>query len=264
MKKGFIKKLLMASLSLVLVSTMVGCSSKDANSSENKDYETVIVGLDNTFVPMGFVDENNKLVGFDIDLANEVFKRIGITPQFENIDWSMKEQSLKNKNIDCLWNGYTITEERKKKVEFTKPYLDNKQIVVTMATEPFKKIDDLKDQPVGTQAASSSLETIENNEEFLALIKGNAPSTYDTFDKVLRDLEIGRIKAVVGDEVLLNYYMKQRGADKYKTLEGDLGKEQYAVGFRKEDTKLKDKIDKALDEIKNDGTFEKIKDKWFK
>lgn len=256
-----IKKALMACLCLVLMVSMVACTDKEEERAEENK---VIIGLDNTFVPMGFLDENNELTGFDVDLAKEAFKRMKYKAEFENIDWSMKEQSLENGNVDCLWNGYSITPERKEKVAFSKPYLDNKQIVVTMAKEPFKKLADLKGQEVGTQAASTGLEAIENNKEFLNSIKNKEPITYDTYDKALRDLEIGRIKAIVGDQVLLDYYIKQRGADKYRVLEGDLGSEQYGVGFRKSDKELREKLDKALDEMREDGTFQKISDKWFK
>ncbi|MDY5964797.1 MAG: transporter substrate-binding domain-containing protein, partial [Peptostreptococcus porci] len=153
---------------------------------------------------------------------------------------------------------------RKEKVAYSKPYFDNRQIVVTMSTEPFKKISDLKDQPVGTQAGSTGLDAIESNKEFQNMIKDKQASTYDTYDKALRDLEVGRVKAIVGDEVLLKYYIKQRGEDKYTVLEGDLGSEQYGVGFRKDDNELREKVDKALDEMKADGTFDKIRSKWFK
>ena len=267
MKKGLIKKILLSVVGVAVISGLVGCTSgdKDKKTSEAaKDDKTVVVGFDNTFVPMGFLDDKNNVVGFDVDLANEAFKRAGYKPKFENIDWSMKEQSLENKNVDCLWNGYSITPEREKKVAFSKPYFDNKQIAITKADEPFEKITDLKDQPVGTQAASSALEAIEKDKDFINMIKDKQPTTYDTYDKALRDLEIGRTKAVVGDEVLLKYYIKQRDPKKYKVLEGDLGSEKYAVGFRKEDKELREKLDKALDEMKEDGTFKKIEDKWFK
>ncbi|SFE42913.1 amino acid ABC transporter substrate-binding protein [Peptostreptococcus sp. D1] len=264
MKKGIIKKLSLVALGLVLISGLGACSKKEEAKTTEKTDNTVIVGLDNTFVPMGFLDENNELVGFDIDLAKEAFKRAGYTPKFENIEWSMKEQTLNNKNVDCLWNGYSITEQRKEKVAYSKPYFDNRQIVVTMSTDSFKKISDLKDQPVGTQAGSTGLDAIESNKEFQNMIKGKQASTYDTYDKALRDLEVGRVKAIVGDEVLLKYYIKQRGEDKYTVLEGDLGSEQYGVGFRKDDNELREKVDKALDEMKADGTFDKIRSKWFK
>lgn len=263
MKKGLLKKLSLVALGIVLLTSLSACS-KENKDTASKDDKKVIVGLDNTFVPMGFLDENNEIVGFDIDVAKEAFKRAGYTPEFQNIEWSMKEQTLKNGNIDCIWNGYSITEERKEKVAFSKPYFDNRQIVVTMSDQSFVKISDLKDQPVGTQAGSTGLDAIEANKEFSDMIKDKKPATYDTYDKALRDLEIGRVKAIVGDEVLLKYYIKQRGEDKYKVLEGDLGSEQYGVGFRKEDNELREAVDKAIDEMKADGKFDEIKNKWFK
>lgn len=265
MKKGILKKAVLLGLALFISTGLVGCKSKTDSQKDEAGTTTqkVVVGLDNTFVPMGFLDENNKIVGFDVDLATEVFKRLGITPEFQNIDWSMKEQSLENKNVDVLWNGYTITEERKKKVNFTDPYFDNKQIAVTMTTESFNDIKELKGQVVGTQAGSSSVDAIDANPEFKKALKNGEPMTYDTFDKALRDLEIGRTKAVIGDEVLLKYYIKQRGAEKYKVLEGDLGDEQYGVGFRKSDTELRNKVNNTLNEMKKDGTFDQIKKKWF-
>lgn len=267
MKKNLLKKILLSVVGVAAISSLVACTSnnkEDKSANAAKDDNTVIVGFDNTFVPMGFLDEKNNIVGFDVDLANEAFKRAGYKAKFENIDWSMKEQALDNKTVDCLWNGYSVTPEREKKVAFSKPYLDNKQIAITKSDEDFKNITDLKDQAVGTQAASSALDAIENDKEFLNMIKDKQATTYDTYDKALRDLEIGRTKAVVGDEVLLKYYIKQRDPNKYKVLEGDLGSEKYAVGFRKDDKELREKLDKALDEIKKDGTFKKIEDKWFK
>lgn len=260
MKTNLLKKSILGLAGLVLIAGLTGCSGKKESSSNQK---TVVVGIDNTFVPMGFVDKNGKLTGFDVDLANEAFKRMGYTAKFQNIDWSMKEQALENKNVDCLWNGYSITPEREKKVLFSSPYLDNKQVIITLAKYPYKKIEDLKSQSVGTQAASSSLDAIEKDKAFLNIIKDNQPVTYDTFDKALRDLEIGRTKAVVGDEVLLRYYISQRDSSKYKVLDGDLGSEKYGVGFRKSDKSLADQLNKTLDEMKKDGSFEKIKKKWF-
>lgn len=264
MRKGLLKKIALMTMGLVLLGSLTACSSEKEKKNESKNSKEIVVGFDNTFVPMGFVDEKNEIVGFDIDLAKEAFGRMGMTPRFENIDWSMKEQSLKNKNVDVLWNGYSITEERKKQVEFTDPYLDNKQIIISMSKESFNKKEDLKGQVVATQAASSGLSAIEADKAFTDIIKDKKATTYDTYDKALRDLEIGRVKAVVGDEVLLKYYIKQRGADKYKVLEGDLGSEQYGIGFRKDDKELRDKLNKTLDEMKKDGTFKKIQDKWFK
>ena len=121
MKKGIIKKTVMLGLGLVLAAGLVGCSgqNEDKKASDTNSKKEIVMGLDNTFVPMGFLNDKNELEGFDIDLAKEAFKRAGYTVKFQNIDWSMKEQALDNGNVDCLWNGYSITEERKARVSHT-------------------------------------------------------------------------------------------------------------------------------------------------
>ena len=91
----------------------------------------VIIGLDDSFVPMGFRQKNGKLVGYDVDLARAVFKQYGIKADFQPIDWSMKETELKNGTIDLLWNGYSINPSRRKKVAFSRQYQKNEQILVT-------------------------------------------------------------------------------------------------------------------------------------
>lgn len=260
--KTILKKAMVLAAVGILTITTVACSSKKEITEESNK---VVMGLDNTFVPMGFLGEDGKMEGFDVDLAKEAFKRIGKDVEFKNVDWSMKETELKNKNVDLLWNGYTITPEREKQVAFSDPYLENKQIVVVMDNSGIKTIDELKDKKVATQSGSTSMDALEKDKRFADKVKNSEIATYDTFDKALRDLEIGRVNAVVGDEVLLKYYIKQKGDDSknYKVLDGDLGTEQYGIGFRKEDTKLKDDVNKALKDMQDDGTYDKIKAKWF-
>ncbi|MDR0879196.1 MAG: amino acid ABC transporter substrate-binding protein [Clostridioides sp.] len=257
------KKLGMLLTILVLVTGMAGCSTT-ANQDKGKDDKTVVVGFDNTFVPMGFLDDKGETVGFDVDLAKEAFKRIDKEVKFQAIDWSMKETELNAGNVDVLWNGYTVTEERKKQVNFTEPYLQNKQIIVAMKNSNIDSKIDLKGKEVGTQQGSSSVEAIEADKEFQTSLKDGKPVLYDTFDKALRDLEVGRTTAVVGDEVLIRYYISQKGTDDYKVLDDNLGLEDYAVGTAKKNKELADKIDGALKEMKDDGTYDTIYKKWFK
>ena len=127
--KKLLRKVMVVFAAMVMVLGMTACSSKDSGSADNK----VIVGFDNTFVPMGFLDEDGNTVGFDVDLAKETFKRLGMEVEFQPIDWSMKETELNSGNVDVLWNGYSLSPERKKIVSYSDPYLQNKQIIVTMA-----------------------------------------------------------------------------------------------------------------------------------
>ncbi|MDD4504658.1 MAG: amino acid ABC transporter substrate-binding protein [Clostridiaceae bacterium] len=173
----------------------------------------------------------------------------------------MKETELNAGNIDFMWNGYSITDERKEKVAFSKPYLENSQIIVTLANSPVNSKTDLADLSVAVQAESSALDAINAEPEFVKSVKELVE--FSTNNVAFNDLEAGRSAALVVDEVLARYYMNQKGEEKYKVLEEDFGAEEYGVGLRKDDTELLKKLDAALDEMKSDGTYDKIYSKWF-
>ncbi len=237
-------------------------STEGENSGEGTlDYDKIIVGLDDTFAPMGFRDENGELTGVDVELAKAVSEELGIPFEFQPIDWSMKETELNNGTVDLLWNGYSITEERKQVVSFTDPYLENKQIVVTMADSDINSIADLAGKTVAAQDMSSAVAAIDAQPEvkdtFGELV------TFETNDQCLRDLEAGRSDAVVADEVLVKYYISQKGAEKYKILDEDFGEEEYGIGARKDDTALVEAINGAMDSLKEKGTTKEIGEKWF-
>lgn len=258
MKKNVFKMFKLASLMILAAMLIVGCSNAPTQTLQT---ETLTMGLDDTFAPMGFRDEKGNLVGFDIDLATEVAKRIGITIEFQPIDWSMKETELNAGNIDFIWNGYTITAERKEKVAFTKPYLENSQIIVTLAGSDVATKADLAGKNVCVQAESSALDAI-NAEPQVASSFGKLVE-YSTNNEAFSDLEAGRSDALVVDEVLARFYMKQNGQEKYKVLDEDFGDEEYGIGIRKADTELLKKVDAAMDEMRNDGTYDEIYQKWF-
>ncbi|WP_213973924.1 amino acid ABC transporter substrate-binding protein [Tepidanaerobacter acetatoxydans] len=272
-------------LMLVLVLSMislVGCSN-DAAKQETLEEETsqqestaqedsfekikakgkVVMGLDDTFAPMGFRDENNKIVGFDVDLAQEVFKRNDLELVLQPIDWTMKEAELNAGNIDMIWNAYTITEERKEKVAFTKPYLDNRQVIVTLEGSGIKSKSDLAGKKVAAQTGSSAVDAMNTEPELVKSFDGGEPVLFDTNNEAFMDLEAKRVDAVVADEVLARYYIKQKGADKYTILDEDFGDEEYGIGFRKQDKKLLEMVDKTLDEMRKDGSYDLIYQKWF-
>lgn len=252
-------------LGLVLSFIFTGCSKKeDAVDAWTRleDRGSIIVGLDDTFVPMGFRDNNGNLTGFDVDMATEAVKRLGLELVLQPIDWNLKEQELDSGNIDLIWNGYSITKARQEKVNFTKVYLDNKQIIVTLADSDIDLKADLEARVVATQNSSSSLEAIEKSGE-LDKFKNGEAILFDTYNEAFMDLEAGRVDAVVADEVLARYYIAERGEEKYKVVDGDFGDEEYGVGVRKSDTTLLDKLNAVLDDMKKDGSAAKISEKWF-
>lgn len=224
--------------------------------------KTYIIGLDDTFAPMGFRDENGALVGFDVELAEDAAERMGIQIEFQPIDWSMKETELNAGNIDFIWNGYSITPEREEKVAFSTPYLENRQIIVTMADSEVNTKADLEGKVISIQAESSALDAVNKEPDFVNAL-GEAPVEYATNNEAFKDVEIGRADAIVVDEVLARYYMKQNGEEKYKVLEENFGDEEFGVGVRKDDTALLEALNDAFAAQKDDGKYDEIYSKWF-
>ncbi|MDE8564545.1 amino acid ABC transporter substrate-binding protein [Anoxybacillus rupiensis] len=236
-------------------SLLIGCSKSEEKEKDN----TLVIGIDDKFAPMGFRDENNEIVGFDIDYAKAAAEKMGVKVKFQPIDWKTKESELSSGRIDLIWNGYTITEERKKKVLFTKPYMKNAQVVVTLANSNINKLDDLEGKVVGLQSLSSAADALNKNP-----IKSKIKTVTEYADNVLalKDLKLGRVDAVVIDEVLIKYYMSKE-KNTYKLLDESLAQEEYGIGIRKGNEELLKKLQKALDELNEDGTAAEISKKWF-
>lgn len=244
------------------VSILAACGNEETETGSVKD--TYVVGIDETFAPMSFRNNEGDIVGFDVDLAEEVGEMMGVTFTFQPIDWVMKETELNAGNIDLIWNGYSITEERKEKVAFTDPYLDNKQIIVTLADSDIETKADLAGKVVATQQGSATLDALNADETgVVEEFDGGEPILYPTFTDVFNDLDSGRSKAIVVDEVLGRYIMKQKGQENYKVLEENFGEEEYGVGVRKDDTELLDNLNESLDELKKNGTYDEIYQTWF-
>jgi polar amino acid transport system substrate-binding protein len=255
-----VKNLIVMGIAGVVALGAVGCSNKTKDVMAK---DKLVLGFDDTFVPMGFKDDKGEVIGFDIELAKEVGKRIGKAITFQPIDWSMKESELNSGKIDFIWNGYTITKEREEKVSFTRPYLDNRQVIITLSDSKINSKADLKGAKVGAQNQSSAVDAISKESEVLKSFKDGKVLTFETNNDALMDLEAKRIDAVVADEILAKYYINLKGADKYKVLKEDFGSEAYGVGIRKSDKALLDKVNKAFDDMKKDGTAKTISEKWF-
>lgn len=240
-------------LVVMAITVIAGCSS-----SGSKDGKLVI-GIDDKFAPMGFRDDNNEIVGFDIDYAKAAAEKMGKEVTFQPIDWSAKESELNSGRIDMIWNGYTITDERKEKVLFTKPYLENSQVVVVLAGSTLSKLDDLAGKEVGLQSLSSAADALEASP-----IKAKLSGVSEFTDNVLAltDLKSGRLDGVVIDEVVARYYMSKE-PNSYKLLDESLAPEQYGIGIKKGNEALLTELQKALDELNSDGTAAEISTKWF-
>jgi len=252
---------------LTLGAVLAGCSKQEpaapaaaAPAPAPAAMTKIVVGLDDNFPPMGFRNEKNELVGFDIDMAKEAAKRLGLEVQFKPIDWSAKEAELSGKRVDALWNGLTITEERKENILFTAPYMENHQIIVVGANSAIKTKADLAGKVVGAQEGSSAVDAIKKDEVVFKSFKDI--KTFGDNVTALMDLTTGRLDAVVVDEVVGRYYVAKK-PDVYAVLDDHFGTEDYGVGLRKDDTDLHGKLDKALADMKADGVAAKIAEQWF-
>ena len=251
---------------LVLSAILAACGKNepkpaaDAAPAPAAAVTKVVVGLDDNFPPMGFRDEKNELVGFDIDLAREAGKRMGLDMEFKPIDWSAKEAELAGKRVDMLWNGLTITEQRKEKIAFSAPYMENHQIIVVLANGGIKTKADLAGKVVGAQDGSSAVDAIKKDEAVASSFK--QLKTFGDNITALMDLSAGRLDAVVVDEVVGRFHVAKK-AEEYRVLDENFGVEEYGVGLRKEDTELLTKLEASMAEMKKDGKAAEIATKWF-
>ncbi len=221
----------------------------------------LILGLDDSFPPMGFRDENNEIVGFDIDLANAVGEYLGITVTAKPIEWSTMTMSLNTGEIDVAWNGTSITPERLEAIDFTEPYMNSTPIIVALADSELATKEDLAGVTVGIQAESSALESVEKETE---VVESFAElKQYSTYVEAMTDLEIGRLDAVIIDSVAFYGDFQPNNPDAYKVLEGEFTPEQYAVGIKKGANALADKLNEALQAVKDSGEATEISMKWF-
>lgn len=224
------------------------------------DNGVFIVGLDDSFPPMGYRDEDGNLTGFDVELAQAVAEQMGLQADLQAIDWKAKELELNGGNIDMIWNGYTITPERQEQVLMSEPYMENTQVIVVPVNSDIKTLADLAGKKVAVQDGSSAQEAIADNEELASSIGEQV----DFKDNVtaLMDVANGQVDALAVDSVVANYYLAQN-PDQYVILEETLAPEQYGIGFRKDDAALYEAVTAALKELKDSGKAAEVSIKWF-
>lgn len=249
---------------------LVGCTQKASNPkvdnwNKYKQQDSITIGFDNTFVPMGFEEKNGQYVGFDIDLAQEVSEKLGIKVHFQPIDWDMKETELQNGTIDAIWNGYSATDERREKVAFTIPYMQNQQVIVSKKSQNIQSVSDMKDKVLGAQAGSTGYLDFEGQPELLKnIVKDQKANQYQSFNEALIDLQNDRIDALLIDRVYANYYLQTEGIlEQYEIFPAGFESESFAVGVRPADQTLLANLNKAFVEVYQEGKFQEISQKWF-
>ncbi len=260
------------SILLVLVLMMsvfaVGCggaaeeptADADTSLTDLQEKGTMIVGIDDQFPPMGFVGEDGEITGFDVELSKLVAEKLGVEAEIQPIDWSAKEMELNTGNIDMIWNGYTITAERIEQVEFTKPYLNNEQVLVVANDSAYQSKADLEGKIVGAQVESAGLAALNADTDFVGTL-AEVPE-YDDYMMALLDLGSSRLDGIAIDKIYIAYIMSQEPG-KYRMLDESLADEYYGIGCAEGAIALREAIDIALDELYEDGTIEELSIKWF-
>ena len=266
-RKGILGLLTLVGMAVM---SLAGCTQLASNPTvDNWDkyqqQKSITVGFDNTFVPMGFEEKNGNYSGFDIELAKYVSKKLGITVHFQPIDWDMKETELQNGTIDAIWNGYSATDERREKVAFTIPYMQNTQILVVKKTSGIHSVEDMTGKVLGAQNGSSGMLDFEEHPEVLKnRVKGGDADQYQSVNEAIIDLKNDRIDALLIDRVYADYYLTTEGiADEYDTIPSGFESESFAVGVRPADKKLLEALNQAFKELYQEGIFQQISQKWF-
>lgn len=231
------------------------------NQNTKEDDNTFVLGMDDSFPPMGYRNENNELVGFDIDLAQEVCNKLGMKLEVQTISWAAKEQELDSGNIDCIWNGFGYTEERNEAMTLTNPYVKDRSMFVVKGNSSYTNQDELKGKKIGVQSGSIQEKRLNDSEYGKELDEVIGYTDYLT---ALMDLETGNIDAVYMSQISGNYIIQNQDKD-FKTFDAiGIGEESkgMVIAFKKGNTELKDKVENALNELRAEGKLKELSEKW--
>lgn len=235
-------------------------SSAGAASSSADGTTTFTVGFDAEYPPYGYMDdETGDYTGFDLELAEAVCEIYGWKLVKTPINWDAKDTELNSGAIDCIWNGFTMT-GREDSYTWSKPYMENSQVFVVAKDSGIKSQADLAGKVVECQMDSSAEAALKEAPELTATF-GQLLTTTD-YNTAFMDLEQGAVDAIAMDVIVAGYQISQRNAD-FEILDDSLASEQYAIGFKKGNTELRDKVQGALEEMAADGTLKTISEKWF-
>lgn len=265
------KKILAMMLSLLCIFSLAACSADqttgggDGAVSSDSDYEYIasngklVIGI-TLYEPMNYNDENGELTGFDTEFAQAVCAKLGIEPEFQVIDWDMKESELSSRNIDCIWNGLTVTEDRRENMDFSMSYLTNKQCVVINSSNAGTYTD-----TASLASAMLSAEGGSAGEDAILADENLSQASYTASDSqasALLALKSGNYDAVIIDYTLAT---ASAGTGDYADLmivEGiQLADEEYAIGFRL-GSDMTEKVNTAIQELIDDGTLASLAEKY--
>ena len=254
-------KILIGLIAVIVIIAVIGIIIFSIQGEENNENTFVFFFFD-SFPPMGFRNENNELVGFDVDLAREVCNKLGMKLKVQTISWAAKEQELDSGNIDCIWNGFGYTEERNEAMTLSEPYIKDESIFFVRNDSEYTSQEDLKGKKIGVQSGSVQERRL-NEDEFGQEI--DEIIGYTDYLTALMDLETGNVDAVYMSRITGSYIMNSQNKD-FRTFDAEgIGEESkgMVIAFKKGNTELKDKVENAIAELKAEGKVKEISEKWF-
>jgi polar amino acid transport system substrate-binding protein len=252
-------------MSIILTVTMagallVGCGQKQEKLNSLEAVQKVgklTIGLDDSYPPMEFRDSKNELVGFDVDLGNEIGKKLGVKTEYTTTDFNGILLALTSSKFNIILSGMSITDKRKESIDFSDTYVMGGQVVaIKKGDTSIKSLEDLKGKVVACQLGSTG-------DSAATAMKGlKEVKKYDKITEAFQELSAERVDAVIMDAQVGGYYVAKKPGE-YDVLKDVISEEPMGIGFKKEDKELKVAIQKALDELKADGTLSKLSQKWF-
>lgn len=261
-------RLFKCSVFIILAALMlVGCgkepSTDKASSSQSgevltrvKDSDTLTVGFEGTYMPFNFRDDKNEFAGFDVEISNEIAKRLGVKAKFVATPWDGLIGGLKADKFDIIIAQMSITDERKKSVDFTDPYVKTGGVLITRKdTNNITKLEDLKGKKVGVGGGTTFETTVKE-------VKGADVKLYKGVNEYIEDLINGRLDVIMNDQLLMGYNIKEKKLPIQITSDV-LNEDSIGMAVKKGNSDFVKEVNDALDEIKKDGTYQSIFKKWF-
>lgn len=247
----------------VLVGLLTGCSGKEAGGSSKKsvldrldDSKVLKVGFEGTYPPFNFLNDKKKYDGFDVDISNEIAKRLGVKTKFIATKWDSLIGGLKSDKFDIIIGQMTVTEERKKSVDFTEPYVVTGSVLVTRNdTNDIKLLNDIKGKDVGVGGGTTF-------EEVAKSVDGANVKLYKAMNDYVQDLMNKRLDVIINDQLLMSYNIKERKLP-IQISSDILNKDEIGMAVKKGNEDFIKKVNTALAEMKQDGTYNEIYKKWF-
>ena len=250
------KKILAMGLSVLMVAALLcGCTGKKEGGRVFKH------GFDLDYPPYSYIDDNGEVGGFDVELCKALCEYKGWTYEAVPFNWDAKDAELNAGNCDCIWSGFTKN-GREDEYAWSICYSDNTQMIMVPDDSDIKSLADLAGKRVGVQTATSAYDLLQDKEEGQGELRETFEKleVYDTYTIAFNDLQAGGIDAIAIDVTSGNFLMS--GTEGYHFLDEALGSEQYGIGFRKDDTELRDEVNEALQALVDNGTYDEIGKKY--